>query len=239
MSDAFGGCSGLRNIHIPKKVRWVGNFWGCVGLESITVDADNPWVDSRNNCNAVIETATNKLVAGCKNTVIPASVTSIGQMAFAGMTDLYSITIPDGVNSIGFDAFAETGWYNAQPDGDVYAGKVYYKYKNYLTGVQPATLIVKDGTKGIAGYATLEGLATFYLPASITHIDEYALWNSSETLRKIIMSGTTPPVTDNSALGYEYSNRVTLYVPKGSKTAYLQDIMWNIAMPPRNIPIAT
>ena len=61
--------------------------------------------DSREDCNAIIETETNILLCGCKNTIIPNSVTSIGSSAFSGCTGLTSITIPNSVTSIGNDTF--------------------------------------------------------------------------------------------------------------------------------------
>jgi hypothetical protein len=61
-------------------------FPDCTGLNSITVEKGNTKYDSRDNCNAIIETNTNKLIAGCKNTTIPNSVTSIGERAFYGRT---------------------------------------------------------------------------------------------------------------------------------------------------------
>ena len=69
------------------------------------VDDDNSVYDSRDNCNAIIKTDTNTLMFGCKNTIIPDSVTSIDDRAFAGCTGLTNITIPDSVTSIGYYAF--------------------------------------------------------------------------------------------------------------------------------------
>ena len=80
-------------------------FMGCSGLTSITVASGNTKYDSRNNCNAIIETATNTLVVGCKETVIPNSVTSIGNYAFFRCSGLTSINIPNSVTSIGECAF--------------------------------------------------------------------------------------------------------------------------------------
>ena len=80
-------------------------FSGCNNLTSISVDKNNPMYDSRDNCNAIIETKTNTLIAGCKNTVIPNSVISIGDYAFWGCDNLASITIPNSVTSIGNSAF--------------------------------------------------------------------------------------------------------------------------------------
>ena len=79
---------------------------------------------------------------------IPDSVTSIGFAAFRGCTGLTSITIPDSVISVGGSAFYGTAWYNSQPDGDVYAGKVYYEYKGKMSG--NTSIEIKAGTKGIA-----------------------------------------------------------------------------------------
>lgn len=73
----------------------------CTGLTSITVEENNSVYDSRNNCNAIIETATNTLVKGCNTTVIPNGVTNIGDYALCGCSSLTSVTIPNGVTSIG------------------------------------------------------------------------------------------------------------------------------------------
>jgi hypothetical protein len=84
-----------------------GAFSWCSGLNSISVENGNTNYDSRNNCNAIIETASNTLIAGCKNTTIPNSVTSIGSYAFYGCSGLTSVTIPNSVTSIGNWAFDE------------------------------------------------------------------------------------------------------------------------------------
>ena len=106
--SAFGDCSGLTSLVIPNCVTNIGQeaFDGCSGLTSIVVAEENPVYDSRNNCNAIIETATNTLISGCQNTVIPNSVTSIGYEAFIGCTGLTSVVIPNSVTSIGSSAFS-------------------------------------------------------------------------------------------------------------------------------------
>ena len=107
-SYAFSGCSGLTSITIPNSVTSIGNyaFRSCSGLISIKVEDGNPKYDSRNNCNAIIQKSNNSLIVGCKNTVIPNSVTNIGEYAFSECYGLTSITIPNSVTSIGSFAFS-------------------------------------------------------------------------------------------------------------------------------------
>ncbi len=104
----LSGCTGLTSVTIPNSVTSIGDyaFSGCTGLTSIVVANGNRVYDSRNNCNAIIETNTNTLHTGCQNTIIPTSVTSIGDYAFCGCSSLTSVTIPNSVTAIGFQAFS-------------------------------------------------------------------------------------------------------------------------------------
>ena len=83
----------------------IGAFYDCLDLASIMVEEDNPIYDSRDNCNAIIETATNSLIYGFRSTIIPNSVISIGNNAFDSCMGLTSIEIPNSVETIGEDAF--------------------------------------------------------------------------------------------------------------------------------------
>lgn len=105
---AFFGSKALTSVTIPNSVTYIGEnapFQYCPELISIKVESGNTKYDSRDNCNAIIETSSNTLIGGCKKTFIPNSVTSIGDYAFYGCSGLTSVTIPNSVTSIGERAF--------------------------------------------------------------------------------------------------------------------------------------
>ncbi len=106
-ANAFYGCEGIESINIPVNTDSIhySAFNACENLRWITVDIGNPVFNSRDDCNAIIETASNTLISGCKNTVIPESVSVIGKQAFAGHRGLQSIVIPSTVVSIEDNAF--------------------------------------------------------------------------------------------------------------------------------------
>ncbi len=105
---AFGSCGTLKQINIPASVTNIEAyvFAYCELLEKITVDTNNIVYDSRENCNAIIETATNTLIAGCWKTSIKDSVTQIGEAAFFGC-GLSSIYLHNNITAIGESAFSQ------------------------------------------------------------------------------------------------------------------------------------
>lgn len=82
----------------------------------------------------------------------------IHDFAFYNCTALSDINFPDSVKYVGLYAFRDTAWYNSLPDGDVYIGKVYYKYKGEMT--EETTVTIKDGTYCISGRAFSNGAYT-------------------------------------------------------------------------------
>lgn len=105
---AFWYCRSLQSINIPKNVKSLSGsgFQDCQELKSITVDTNNPYYDSRYNCNAIINSKTHELLVGSNSTILPKDIKKIGDSAFAGRKSLPSVlVIPEGVDSLGWCVF--------------------------------------------------------------------------------------------------------------------------------------
>ena len=168
---AFNYCYSLTRIDIPNSITTFGNavFAGCTSVSSITVASDNPFFDSRNNCNAIIETASNTLITGCINTVIPNSVTAIGRSAFSSCTNLVSIDIPNSVTAIGNGAFKYCSKLTSIniPSGVASIGDEAFRYCNSLNELYSYVsdpLVITMGTHVFEREPTYYNLRTLHVP---------------------------------------------------------------------------
>ena len=183
---AFSGCTGLTNIIIPNSVTSIGNgaffdtAWyvnqpdGVVYAGKVAYDYKGEMLENTslhliNGTRGIADNAFSDRTY-LKSISIPDSVTCIGEYAFSYCTNLTNIDIPNGVTNVGGGAFYDTGWYNNQPDGVVYVGKVAYDYKGEMPENTKIDLI--DDTVAIADYA-FSGCSSFTsitIPDSVTSI---------------------------------------------------------------------
>ncbi len=213
-SCAFRGCSSLKEIFIPSHVKKIGfrdyssAFPGCSKLEEMVVSPDNPSFDSRGGCNAIIETASNTLIAGCRNTVIPDSVTRIGPSAFEGCSCPEQLFVPDSVTEIGRDAFK--GCYGLRV--------IYVPVGTDLTDAcLPTGVQVFERAENSEDNAEIdvqvsghEGLITMRVPDSRTRIGDSALCNCLG-LRSIHIPESVTEIGREAFFGC--AGMKTIYIP--------------------------
>ena len=151
IGDAAFDCCVLTSVAIPSSVKSIGisafgDYFGT--LESIVVEEGNAKYDSRNNCNAIIESSSNTLVSGCMNTLIPSSVTTIGEAAFSGCR-FSAIDIPGSVTTINDYAFENCGLSSVMiPSSVNRIGNCSFRNCKSLTSVE-----ISEGVKSIGGDA--------------------------------------------------------------------------------------
>ncbi len=190
---AFENCTGLTSITIPSSVNWFGNgvFMGCRELNNITVENGNTRYDSRDNCNAIIVTATNELIEGCKNTIIPNTVTKIGSEAFRNRSTLTSIDIPNSVTEIGRYAFCDCNLESITIPESVITIDDYAFYINGLARIiNHATLPQPIYQSTFSSYITSR--AYLYVPAESIELYRQAnYWRNFDNINAIVSSGDT------------------------------------------------
>ena len=198
---AFNSCDGMTGIlHIPSNVLSIGgNSFGYCAFSGIVIDPENSVYDSRNDCNAIIETSTNELITGCKNSVIPNTVTSIGYCAFRGVQGLTSIEIPNSVTYIGENAFA----FCYDMTGDL-------TIPNSVETIDAGAFFYCQGFGG-----------TLTIGESVTFIGDQAFRNCSGFTGAVTLATTPPTLGDElGGLVFENFGYPILVVPCGCIEAY-------------------
>ena len=223
---AFYGCNGLLTLTIPKSVTTIGKdaFRGCNSLYDIKVDTGNPIYDSRGNCGAIIETASNTLIKGCVTTLIPESVTTIGEYAFEGCSFDY-VFIDSNVTDIGFGAFSNCKFLktveinsNSIISKDYptnYFSTLSLNLKN-IFGYQVQEYIIGNNVNSIGSY-TFAGcsMTTVSLPESVTSIGKAAFYDCQSLTSITIPKGVT---TIGDWMFLRCSSLTSVIIPEGVTT---------------------
>lgn len=180
---AFVGCSNLSSIRIPAGVTYIGTapLCGCSGLTSIKVEDGNTKYHAVENC--LIQTDTQILLSGCKNSRIPAdgSVKSIGRGAFADCNDLSDIVIPSTVTQIEGGAFNGCNKLIQVENSISYVGK-------WVVGCaySATSVTLRDDTVGIADYAfyNCKQLTQVTIPSGVKNIGTDAFSDCNNLIQK-------------------------------------------------------
>lgn len=205
--SAFRDCSSLTSITIPKSVKSIGTcvFGGCNSLVSIAVEEGNTIYDSRESCNAIVETATNTLIAACKVTIIPSTVTAING-AFR-YTDLISINIPSSVTNIGYAAFESCD------------SLISVNIPNSVTNIDdfafwgcsslPSITIPSSVTNiGLAAFYFCHSLSAITIPDGVKTIGNLA-FAFCDSLESITIANSVTKIEANPFVGTKFYNNVS------------------------------
>lgn len=187
---AFNGAKGLKSVVIPASVTSIKTsaFYNCPALASINVAEGNTVYDSRQNCNAIIHTKSNELVAGCASTVIPDGVKSIGMGAFYGCVQLVSAEMPNSVKAIGAGAFF--GCTNLMsvkmPDSISLIPTGAFAYCSSLTSVK-----LPQGLEAISqnSFYGCSNLKSIVVPKNVTQLDATSFWSCPELTSLVVEEG--------------------------------------------------
>lgn len=189
-AGAFGHCTTLKSITIAKSVKYIerGAFEGCDSLSVIKVDVGNTTFDSRDNCNAVIDTYKNTLVLGCAKTTIPNSVTTIGEGAFYYCSSLKSIAIPSSINRICKEAFSFC--YNLTsitiPNSVKWIEEEAFSFCREVTSLTIGTGVISIGERA---FDRCRSLKSIVIPNSVKWIEEKAFSDCNAVTSITIGSG--------------------------------------------------
>lgn len=193
----------MTNIVIPGSVTSLGStpFFNNP-IENISIDSNNTVYDSRDNCNAIIETSTNTLLQGSKNAIIPNTITALGNYSFDSL-GITSITIPDSVTMIAHDAFYHNKLTSITiPDSVTAIGDNAFLGNN-LTSITIPNTVTYVGSSSFAynnlSYvlieensvlSTLKGSA--FSSSNSTMTADGIIYVNNPNLKKIYYNGTTP-----------------------------------------------
>ena len=227
-SKAFYECSGLEEITIPASVVSIGDgaFSNCHGLKSIKVQEGNSKYDSRDNCNAIIETATNTLIAGCDATVIPYSVIAIEDEAFVGCNGFKSIEIPTSVKTIGSQAFF---YCKNIKELNIPNSVISIEERAFCGCDSLETVVIANSVKSI-GYGVFlhdDHIKTVTIGSGVTSIGGWA-FKGLDSVKSITSKIENPSSVKMGENVFDEIDKkaCTLYVPRGTAASYKEAPQW-------------
>lgn len=203
---AFRYCKSLKSVTIPRNVISIGEcaFSDCSGITSFVVEKGNAVYDSRDNCNALIDSQTNTIIMGTSGTKsIPATIVTIGSSAFSNMSNLNSISIPNSITKIESLAFAGCSRLEEViiPNSVTSIGRCAFENCYRLKNVS-----LSSSLKEIADemFWNCSSLQTVSIPNSVKKIGQSAFYGCKE-LKSIVI-----PKSVESISNYAFGNCTSL-----------------------------
>ena len=173
----------------------------------------------------MITKSTKKLVLGCKNSIIPNDVISIGATAFVAVQDIETLILPEGLKNIEGNAFQYSSIENIEiPNSVETYGSGVFAYCSNLKSVKLSTGATVINTSmfayctslieieipegyieiGQAAFANSTALATIHLPSSLTTVGYAAFGNTG--LTDVYYAGTSAEFANISINTTDYGN---------------------------------
>ena len=221
--EAFEGCTNITALVIPSSVHTIGYyaFCGCSSLSAISVKSGNSKYDSRDNCNAIIETATNTLFLGCSSTTIPNTVVKIGISAFAGSTCPSTLTVPTSVTEICENAFGNCSdlKHIEIPQSVTRIGMGAFTH----SGLEE--IRIPESVNNIEDDILSDclSLKTVILPSSVQQIGHY-VFNGSPVEFLVVLAEQPVSLAQDAI---SYNSRPYLFVPQNSISLYKNAATWS------------
>ena len=191
----------LRQLRIPKNVSSIGKyaFRYVSALDSISVDKNNTDYDSRNDCNALMETSSDVLLLGCYKTQIPDDISGVGECAFRNVRKLNTVELPQTATFVGSEAF------------------------NGCHDLKDLTLSENIETIDDYAFQDCDSLTVITLPADLKQIGLRAFANCTQ-LQAVVVNATTPPTIDATS----FSNTTCPFqVPCAAIPTYRKTPVWS------------
>ena len=244
----------LTNLVIPSTVTYEGKVYNVtrIGFDAFNQCDKLTFVDIPSSVKTIGVGAFN-FCSSLTSITLKEGLEHIEWNAFEDCRSLENITFPNSLKTIGNYAFSNTLWYKNHPNGAVYAGNVFYKYKGDIP--QNTSFVIKEGTVSISPYAFVKenyhedyslvsvsipnsveviGEGAFYrcraltsivIPDGVTTIETLA-FHYCKALKSVTCEAVNPPALSGSVFLSTPIADATLYVPAESIEAYKTATEW-------------
>ncbi len=211
----FADCTYLTGIKLPNSISHINDetFRGCTALAGFDFGPSITQIGASafEGCTALT------------SITIPENIAAIPHRAFYGSTSLTEINFHSGITKIESEAFHNTAWYNNRADGLLYLNNRLIGYKGDFA---QDSLIIEEGTIGIADGAAFRNLSTIVMPKSLAYIGADVFVSQNRDC-DVITYATTPPTLEENSFYETGRYDIIVSIGKGIIEAYQEAKYWN------------